>query len=82
MIGYVMLGTNDLERAIKFYDMLFKEIGATRFMETERFIAWTTHPDKPRLAITKPFDGEPATVGNGVMVALSIMTPIFRTSKS
>lgn len=41
MIGYVTLGTNDLPRAAKFYDQLLGEIGATRFMEDERFIAAT-----------------------------------------
>ena len=39
MIGYVTIGTNDLNRAAKFYDALLATIGATRFMDTERFIA-------------------------------------------
>ncbi len=75
MIGYVTLGTNDLERGAKFYDELLAEIGAKRFMEEERFIAWSIKPDEPGLAITKPFDGNAATVGNGVMVALAVETP-------
>ncbi len=70
MIGYVMLGTNDLERAAKFYDQLLAEVGAKRFMETPTFIAWSTVPGAPALSVTKPFDGSPATVGNGIMVAL------------
>ena len=70
MIGYVLLGTNDLVRASKFYDALLAEIGAGRFMESERFIAWGTGPDAPGLGVIYPYDGEPATVGNGVMVAL------------
>ncbi len=70
MIGYVTLGTNDLERAAKFYDQLLGEIGASRFMDTEAFIAWSTAPNQPALSVTKPFDGNAATVGNGVMVAL------------
>jgi predicted lactoylglutathione lyase len=72
MIGYVTLGTNDLERGAQFYDQLLKEIGASRFMETDGFIAWTISPDKPALSLTKAFDGKPATVGNGVMVALAM----------
>jgi predicted lactoylglutathione lyase len=72
MIGYVTLGTNDLERATQFYDPLLKEIGASRFMETDGFIAWAISPDKPALSLTKAFDGNPATVGNGVMVALAM----------
>jgi predicted lactoylglutathione lyase len=72
MIGYVMLGTNDIERAARFYDQLLGEIGAKRFMETETFIAWATSPHAPVLSVTKPFDGNPATVGNGTMVALAM----------
>ena len=72
MIGYVTLGTNDLERAAAFYDALLAEIGATRIMEFDTFIAWAVDPDKPGLALTRPFDGKAATVGNGVMVALAV----------
>ncbi len=72
MIGYVTLGTNDIQRAAKFYDALLAEIGAGRFMEMDTFIAWATGPGAPALSVTKPFDGKPATVGNGVMVALAM----------
>ena len=72
MIGYVTLGTNDLARAARFYDELLAVIGAARFMESERFIAWSVSPTSPGLGLTKPFDGQPATVGNGVMVALVV----------
>jgi len=70
MIGYVTLGTNDIERAARFYDELLAELGAKRFMEFETFIAWVAPPNDIGLSVTKPFDGKPATVGNGVMVAL------------
>ena len=72
MIGYVTLGTNDLERAAAFYDSLMAELGAGRFMEDDQFIAWGTGMDRPGLALTRPHDGNPATVGNGVMVALAV----------
>jgi predicted lactoylglutathione lyase len=72
MIGYVTLGTNDIERAARFYDQLLAEIGAKRFMETDTFIAWATSPQAPALSVIKPFDGNAATVGNGVMVALGM----------
>jgi len=75
MIGYVTLGTNDLQRGAKFYDALLAELGAKRFMEEESFVAWAIEPGQPSLAITKPFDGSAATVGNGVMVALALETP-------
>jgi catechol 2,3-dioxygenase-like lactoylglutathione lyase family enzyme len=72
MIGYVTLGTNDLPRAARFYDALLGSIGAKRLMEFGSFIAWGTGPGSPMLAITAPFDEKPATVGNGVMVALQV----------
>jgi predicted lactoylglutathione lyase len=75
MIGYVTLGTNDLERSAAFYDELLKLVGAGRFLETETFIAWAVAPDKPALSVTKPYDGDAATVGNGVMVALVVIAP-------
>jgi predicted lactoylglutathione lyase len=74
MIGYVTLGTNDLERAVAFYDELLALIGAGRFMEAESFVAWGVSPDKPGLSVTRPYDGMAATVGNGVMVALAVKT--------
>ncbi len=70
MIGYVTIGTNDLEKSAAFYDALLGEIGAKRFMEYETFIAWATGPDQPAVSVTTPYDGNPATVGNGMMVAL------------
>ena len=71
MIGDVTLGTNDLERAAKFYDALLAELGAKRIMEYDRGIAWGTSPAAPGLGVTKPYDGKTATVGNGNMVALA-----------
>lgn len=70
MIGYVTLGTNDLPRAAKFYDLIAAELGTGRMMESDSFIAWGTPDGAPGVGLTKPFDGNPATVGNGVMVAL------------
>lgn len=70
MIGYVTLGTNDLERAAAFYDAIAKEMGVGRMMESETFIAWGKPGGGAGIGLTKPFDGKPATVGNGVMVAI------------
>jgi predicted lactoylglutathione lyase len=70
MIGYVTLGTNDIQRAAKFYDTLLGTLGATRMMEADDFIAWSAPGGGPALSVIQPFDKKPATVGNGVMVAL------------
>jgi predicted lactoylglutathione lyase len=75
MIGYVTLGTNDIKRSAAFYDKLLAEIGATRIMDFETFIVWGNSPTQAGLSVTKPFDGKPATVGNGVMVALAVKEP-------
>ena len=72
MIGYVMLGTNSYDDAAKFYDELLGSIGAGRFMESDTFIAWATSPGAPSIAVCKPYDGNAATVGNGVMVAIGV----------
>jgi catechol 2,3-dioxygenase-like lactoylglutathione lyase family enzyme len=72
MIGYVTLGSNDIPRAAAFYDELLKLLGAGRFMEEDTFVGWAVAPDKPALGVIKPYDGNPATVGNGVMVSLVV----------
>jgi len=72
MIGYVTLGTNDLAKAVAFYDVLLAKVGAGRFMEEDTFVAWAVGPDQPALSVCKPFDGEVASVGNGMMVALKV----------
>jgi predicted lactoylglutathione lyase len=76
MIGYVTLGTNDLEKSSAFYDSLLGSIGAGRFMEEPNyFIAWAKSPEEPSLAVSVPFDKKSATVGNGTMVAMLMDTP-------
>jgi catechol 2,3-dioxygenase-like lactoylglutathione lyase family enzyme len=72
MIGYVTLGTNDLQRAGTFYDELLSVIGAKRTWNTDSFVLWSVRPDLPGVAVIKPFDGQPATPGNGTMVALAM----------
>ena len=69
MIGYVTVGTNDLERSAKFYDALAAEMGTARMMEFDSFIAWGTAGGGAGIAATKPYDGSAASVGNGTMVA-------------
>ena len=70
MIGYVTVGTNDFPRAAKFFDELFALLGARRTMDFETFVVWA-RKGGPGVALTKPYDKKPATVGNGMMVALA-----------
>lgn len=69
MIGYVTVGTNDLGVAARFYDAIAAEMGVGRMMEFDNFIAWGTPGGAAGIAATKPFDGNAASGGNGVMVA-------------
>jgi predicted lactoylglutathione lyase len=75
MIGYMTLGTNDLQCAAKFYDAVCGELGARRMFDNDTFVAWGEPGGGAGLGLTKPFDGKPATVGNGVMAALACESP-------
>ena len=76
MIGYVTLGTADMERGAVFYDAIAKVLGFGRMMNEETFIAWgDMEGPGAGLSITKPFDGNAASVGNGTMVALNAKDP-------
>ena len=72
MIGYVTIGTNDLARARSFYDALLAEMGVKRLMQFgDRGYGWAASMEQPMLCVFKPYDGQPATVGNGVMVGIA-----------
>ena len=75
MIGYVTLGSNDLDKARVFYDGVLAGLGARRGYHGERMQFWITGEGAPMLSLCLPFDGEPASVGNGVMVALPAPSP-------
>lgn len=76
MIGYVLVGTNNLAQAGSFYDALLSTIGAERFMEEDNyFIAWARQPGEVSFGVTRPFNKEAATIGNGNMVAIALESP-------
>jgi catechol 2,3-dioxygenase-like lactoylglutathione lyase family enzyme len=72
MLAYTTLGTNDLKRAADYYDALLGELGARRLLDFGRIIIWGTSPSAPMFAVCTPYDGKPATVGNGVMISLGV----------
>jgi predicted lactoylglutathione lyase len=74
MIGYVTLGSNDLERAKTFYDEVLGELGGKRAMGFERMQLWAGGGGAGMVAVCLPYDEKRATVGNGVMVALAAAT--------
>ena len=77
MLAYVTIGISDIHRAAHFYEPLAQELGASRLMgsEAENFIVWVGPDHAPGIGILHPADGKPATVGNGMMVALQASGP-------
>ncbi len=75
MIAYSTLGTNDLEKATAFYDSVFGEVGIGQLWSSETFVGYGAAMDKPMFGVCKPHNGQPATVGNGTMIALALMEP-------
>ena len=70
MIGYVTIGTNDMDKAVAFYDALLGEIGGKQLMGMDRIKFYGTAPDAAMLAICIPYDEQPQACGNGNMVAI------------
>ncbi|AZG78781.1 VOC family protein (plasmid) [Methylocystis rosea] len=72
MIGFVLVGTNDLDRAALFYDEICSALGAKRLYSMTNGCTGVMYGtgDGPMLGVVLPFNGEPARPGNGVMVAL------------
>jgi catechol 2,3-dioxygenase-like lactoylglutathione lyase family enzyme len=78
MFTYLYLGTNDLDRATRFYDATMSVLGHQRCItgdaDWDRISAgWGIYKndgaEELALWVGKPFDRQPATVGNGSMVA-------------
>ena len=75
MIGYATIGTNDLERATKFYDAVLAPLGGKRtFANGERMQFYGSPGSPGMIAISKPYDEKPATAGNGSMFGLPAAT--------
>lgn len=72
MFSHVTFGTNDLGRAMEFYNPLMQRLGLRRIESdpSHGLIGYGTAWDEtPQFYLMKPFDGEAATVGNGAMAA-------------
>lgn len=71
MLLYITLGTNDLARARRFYDAVMPTLGLELQGENDSEFGFGKPGDiRTRLWVTKPYDGAPATRGNGSLVAL------------
>lgn len=75
MLYYVTLGTNDLDRARRFYDPVLATLGVTPIDAGSQEASYgTPGATDPSLYITAPYDKQPATRGNGTMLALTAAT--------
>lgn len=75
MIGYISVGTNDLARSATYYDIILGMLGATRTMEMGDFIVWGTKDGPSSFSAHIPVNGDAATIGNGMMIALQAENP-------
>jgi predicted lactoylglutathione lyase len=71
MLAYATIGTNDLAKSKAFYADLLQPLDANILMESDKQVAFGKNFDEPLIVVCKPYNGEDATVGNGMMVALA-----------
>lgn len=77
MLLYLTLGTNDLAAATRFYDAALAPLGLIRRATEADEIGYGAAEDsRCRLWITRPFDGRPASIGNGSMPAFAAASPL------
>ena len=74
MVGYVMLGTNHLRKAVKFYDKVMQTLDIKRVSFDDYSAGYASKIQQTQIEfyITKPFDGNIATAGNGTMIAFEV----------
>lgn len=72
-MNYVVVGTNDITASRAFYDALFEDTGLQTMSPSERMTYWVS--EAFAFAVAHPFDGEPATNGNGTMIGFSVGSP-------
>jgi len=75
MISYFMVGTNQFEAAVKFYDTLMTAMGAEKVNSTDRFAGWGWGIGTPMFIVTIPYNQQPATYGNGTMISFEAESP-------
>ncbi len=71
MIGYTTIGTNDMPRALDFYDKLLAELGGKRVMEMPSGSTLYGFAKGAMFGVFKPHDGKAQVCGNGNMIALN-----------
>lgn len=74
MFAYITIGSNDLARAQRFHDATLATLGASRLATSGAELGYGPTGGPPRLWLNHPFDGQPASVGNGTMPAFAAAT--------
>jgi catechol 2,3-dioxygenase-like lactoylglutathione lyase family enzyme len=69
MLAYSTFGVNDMDRAIAFYDPVFAALGASRHTTSPTWTGYKRPHQDGWFFLTRPFDKEAATAGNGTMLA-------------
>ena len=75
MIGFVMVGTNDLNKAIKFYDVLLEVINLKRTVANERYAGYSSKEnagDSVEFYVSSPVNKKKATYGNGTQISFIV----------
>lgn len=73
MFSHVTIGARDLAALIAFYDKVLAPLGISRVMIDEKagYAGWRREKDGPAFYVTRPYDGQPASSGNGTMTAFA-----------
>ncbi|WP_223669874.1 VOC family protein [Kangiella shandongensis] len=74
MISHTMIGTNDIEKADRFYQKILPPMGGRQIYKSEQVMFWEFEQGGAKFAVSKPFDSKPATYGNGTMVAFQLQS--------
>jgi len=74
MIGFVMVGTNNLNKAISFYDVLLETINLKRIVTNEKYAGYSSNenPKNIEFYVTNPANKEKATYGNGTQISFLV----------
>lgn len=68
--NYLVVGTNNMEASVNFYDLLFEKTALDKVRETDRMTFW--HCDHFVFSVAIPFDNKSATNGNGTMIGINV----------
>ena len=74
MIGFIMVGTNNLDKAVNFYDILLDAIELKRVVTNEKYAGYASKgkPEQVEFYVTNPVNKDKATFGNGTQISFLV----------